>query len=103
MAKKKEDVLEIAFETLLKGDELSVELDEKTDAELADLLEAHVLANESLLTPKYYLIEAAIGRLRYVESKCRIPPPGWSCSRAAGHEGPCAARRVSESGDGGSG
>jgi hypothetical protein len=23
---------------------------------------------------------------------CKVPPPGWSCSRVAGHEGPCAAR-----------
>ncbi|WP_208950678.1 hypothetical protein [Rahnella sp. ChDrAdgB13] len=23
--------------------------------------------------------------------KCNIPPAGWRCTRAAGHEGPCAA------------
>ena len=23
---------------------------------------------------------------------CAVPPKGWWCSRAAGHEGPCAAR-----------
>jgi len=23
--------------------------------------------------------------------KCNIPPAGWSCTRAAGHDGPCAA------------
>lgn len=23
---------------------------------------------------------------------CKLPPPGWWCSRGAGHEGPCAAR-----------
>ncbi len=23
---------------------------------------------------------------------CTVPPPGWSCSRGHGHEGPCAAR-----------
>lgn len=22
---------------------------------------------------------------------CKVPPPGWSCSRGEGHEGPCAA------------
>lgn len=22
---------------------------------------------------------------------CRLPPPGWTCSRTAGHDGPCAA------------
>jgi hypothetical protein len=25
---------------------------------------------------------------------CTIPPKGWTCSREAGHEGPCAARKV---------
>ncbi len=24
---------------------------------------------------------------------CKIPPAGWYCSRAPGHDGPCAARR----------
>lgn len=24
---------------------------------------------------------------------CTIPPKGWTCSRDAGHEGPCAARQ----------
>jgi hypothetical protein len=23
--------------------------------------------------------------------KCNLPPPGWYCTREAGHEGPCAA------------
>lgn len=27
---------------------------------------------------------------------CSLPPPGWSCSRTAGHEGPCAASPVGE-------
>lgn len=22
---------------------------------------------------------------------CKLPPPGWFCTRAAGHAGPCAA------------
>lgn len=25
---------------------------------------------------------------------CKLPPPGWWCSREPGHEGPCAARMV---------
>lgn len=24
-------------------------------------------------------------------TKCEVPPSGWVCSRAKGHEGPCAA------------
>lgn len=24
---------------------------------------------------------------------CQLPPPGWWCSRDAGHDGPCAARQ----------
>lgn len=23
---------------------------------------------------------------------CKVPPPGWWCSREEGHDGPCAAR-----------
>lgn len=30
------------------------------------------------------------------ENACTVPPPGWKCSRAAGHEGPCAARPAQE-------
>ncbi len=25
-------------------------------------------------------------------TRCQVPPPGWWCSRSAGHDGPCAAR-----------
>lgn len=25
-------------------------------------------------------------------NRCTVPPAGWSCSRATGHKGPCAAR-----------
>lgn len=28
------------------------------------------------------------------DAGCRVPPDGWWCSRARGHPGPCAARRV---------
>lgn len=24
-------------------------------------------------------------------SRCTIPPAGWACTRAGGHDGPCAA------------
>lgn len=30
---------------------------------------------------------------------CTKPPPGWSCSREQGHEGPCAARAVRPDGE----
>lgn len=26
--------------------------------------------------------------------ECVLPPPGWRCTRAGGHEGPCAAVEV---------
>lgn len=26
---------------------------------------------------------------------CTVPPPGWRCTRASGHDGPCAALRDS--------
>lgn len=25
---------------------------------------------------------------------CKVPPPGWMCSRRSGHRGPCAASRL---------
>lgn len=25
---------------------------------------------------------------------CKLPPPGWWCSREPGHDGPCAARSI---------
>lgn len=25
------------------------------------------------------------------DEKCKVPPPGWYCTREAGHKGPCAA------------
>ena len=28
---------------------------------------------------------------RRVMGECTLPPPGWRCTRAAGHDGPCAA------------
>jgi hypothetical protein len=30
--------------------------------------------------------------MKAAERRCNVPPPGWSCSREPGHEGPCAAR-----------
>jgi hypothetical protein len=35
---------------------------------------------------------------RATRAMCTVPPAGWQCSREAGHEGPCAARRVHVSG-----
>ena len=31
---------------------------------------------------------------QYDENECKVPPPGWRCSRPAGHDGPCAAYSV---------
>lgn len=28
--------------------------------------------------------------------RCDVPPPGWRCTRKAGHEGPCAAVEAPE-------
>ena len=27
---------------------------------------------------------------------CPVPPPGWRCTRRAGHSGPCAAVRLAD-------
>jgi len=37
------------------------------------------------------------GRHRALEPElgaCRVPPPGWVCTRDAGHDGPCAAHPI---------
>jgi hypothetical protein len=34
-------------------------------------------------------------RSEYPTTECKRPPAGWSCSRDADHEGPCAARPAS--------
>lgn len=26
-----------------------------------------------------------------MSARCTVPPAGWECTRAAGHDGPCAA------------
>ena len=36
-------------------------------------------------------IDAAWERHKAASPICDIPPPGWKCSRAPGHDGPCAA------------
>lgn len=36
----------------------------------------------------------AIPGAQVVAEPCSVPPPGWSCSRGAGHDGPCAASPV---------
>lgn len=35
------------------------------------------------------------GQAGQVAKCCTVPPPGWYCTRAAGHEGPCAAHQSS--------
>jgi hypothetical protein len=31
------------------------------------------------------------GASNYTHPQCQLPPPGWWCTRRAGHDGPCAA------------
>lgn len=31
-----------------------------------------------------------------MSNHCKIPPSGWCCTRDAGHEGPCAAYKLSD-------
>lgn len=33
--------------------------------------------------------------MKAAERRCELPPPGWSCSREPGHDGPCAASSTS--------
>lgn len=46
-------------------------------------------------------VMAAIARkVGPIDQGCRVPPPGWWCSRTPGHDGPCAARPAEERNDG---
>ena len=47
-------------------------------------------AGQPLVAAIYSQEGALIGFKEYAEP-CTTPPPGWHCSREAGHEGPCAA------------
>lgn len=48
---------------------------------------------EGELTPQEKArIDAAWEKHKAAVPICGIPPKGWQCSRAAGHDGPCAAR-----------
>jgi hypothetical protein len=38
---------------------------------------------------------------RRADPACDVPPPGWFCTRAKGHEGPCAAIPTREGGEDG--
>lgn len=33
-----------------------------------------------------------------IKKECSVPPPGWRCTRGAGHDGPCAAVPVGKVG-----
>lgn len=53
--------------------------------------EAYYADDEPLSAEDQARIDAAWEKHKAADPVCRIPPEGWSCSRAAGHEGPCAA------------
>lgn len=48
-----------------------------------------------------FLVFAGIGAVAAVVAPrllldCSVPPPGWGCTRGAGHGGPCAATETVE-------
>lgn len=79
---------------------------EDTDAAIDEIKseEAQNMYESILDNPSVYDMESLVDSLEsYAEnkkafaanlragSKCNIPPAGWSCTRTAGHDGPCAA------------
>lgn len=48
-------------------------------------------SEEPLTAAAQSRIDAAWERHKAASPICEIPPPGWKCSRAPGHDGPCAA------------
>lgn len=57
----------------------------------------HMLLDEADLTLMIAALEKARDVIRHAKthSVCLVPPPGWTCSRQRGHEGPCAATEAS--------
>lgn len=54
---------------------------------------------DGISTPEEALkeMEANIARIRASSDlHCTVPPEGWKCSRAPGHDGPCAASPICE-------
>lgn len=57
-------------------------------------------ATKQGLVPKVFTLDVAEGdsasavshvQKNFQKPVCDVPPPGWYCTREAGHEGPCAA------------
>lgn len=54
-----------------------------------------VVHPELLAAEPYRVMVAGVTAGPYAElalTDCGVPPAGWSCTRGAGHDGPCAAR-----------
>lgn len=51
------------------------------------------------LTPEDQARVDAAWEIHKAAQPCAIPPEGWSCSRTAGHDGPCAATPKSSEGE----
>lgn len=58
--------------------------------ELCDLAGAKPEDMHDLWSLRALILELKQQRPETAEN-CTLPPPGWSCSRSKGHEGPCAA------------
>jgi hypothetical protein len=60
------------------------------------MTKAHLLLDWLFDQFVYPVFAGSIGRAREgsmpPDQWCKVPPPGWWCSRDPGHEGPCAAR-----------
>lgn len=61
--------------------------------ELEDAIHAYI-DHESQVTERAEARKLASQLNRPPRPVCQLPPPGWSCSRKAGHPGPCAASPV---------
>lgn len=70
-------------------------LNEKTSREIQYMLNSKYMHyGPKLYRENPYITAAELDAMYPERTICKKPPTGWSCSRKAGHEGPCAASEV---------
>jgi hypothetical protein len=63
-----------------------------------DLTQTGLLTEDGKFYPGRQVASVKFSEIKLIteeiSTQCTVPPPGWSCSRQPGHEGPCAAREA---------
>ena len=57
----------------------------------SDMAQVHEARSNAANMRSWRVINDGAWRTGLFADECRIPPPGWKCTRGANHPGPCAA------------